>query len=45
MVKVGSWEFYALTVSIVVFIFVVCHYWDKYDKYKQIKALDKIRSK
>ena len=34
MFQVGSWQFYTLTVSIVVILFVVCHYWDEYDKYK-----------
>jgi hypothetical protein len=37
MFEVGSWQYYTLTVGIVFVLFVVCHYWDKYDKYKQRK--------
>jgi len=40
---VGSWQFYTLTVGIVVVLFVVCHYWDKYDKYKQRKLQNRSR--
>ena len=40
---VGSWQFYALTSSIVVILFVVCHYWDKHDKYKQRKLQNRSR--
>jgi hypothetical protein len=34
MFEVGSWQFYTLTVGIVVVVFILCHYWDKYDKFK-----------
>ena len=34
---VGSWQYYALTSGIVIVVFILCHYWDKYDKYKQRK--------
>lgn len=37
MIKVGSWQFFALTLGIVIVIFLLCQYWDWYDKQKQRK--------
>jgi hypothetical protein len=43
--KVGSWQFYVLTLSIVIVLFVICHCWDKYDKYKQLQAIKRLQNK